>query len=306
MKAASDARARHPAIKETTIVTIKFDIRHRSGEHESVRVEGERALVGSAAFCDVRLPVGAVAPEHVLVSASGQRVRVEAKAAEPLVLVDGTPLAVGAHVEGSVLVIGRTRIALSIDAHLDPARASKKRSRFENTVSAAALVGLLGGAAWLLLQPSREPIAPPPDASLELFSGPPPSCPQHGAREAAAFAEEQLALAVAKRERLPFAVQEGIAAFDLYETASACFRAGGDERRAGAARDEAQRIQTSLTDEFRGRRLRLSHMLKLEDYELARVDVIVLTALTRGRKGKYVEWLQTVAAQLPQQRKNKS
>jgi hypothetical protein len=285
------------------MVTIKFDIRHRSGEHESVRVEAERALVGSAAYCDVRLPVGAVAPEHVLITTSGQRLRVAVKAAEPLVLVDGTPIAAGASVEGSVVVIGRTRIALSIDARLDLAQGAKGRSRLENVVSVAALLGLLGCAAWLLLQPSREPIAPPPDASLELFSGPAPSCPQRGAREASAFAEEQLALAVAKRERLPFAVQEGIAAFDLYETASVCFRAGGDERRAAAARDEAQRIQTSLTDEFRGRRLRLSHMLKLEDYELARVDVAVLTALTRGRKGKYVEWLQTVAAQLPQQRK---
>lgn len=284
-------------------MSIKFDIRHRSGEHECVRVEAEQALVGSAAYCDLRLPVGAAAPEHVRVVACGRRLRVQAKAAEPLVLVDDMPLAVGSAVEGSVVAIGRTRIALSLDAPLDAQAGGRRRSRLESTLSVATLLGLLGCAAWLLLQPSSEPIEPPPDASIELFSGPAPSCPERGPREASAFAEEQLALAAAKRERLPFAVQEGIAAFDLYETAAACFRAGGDDRRAAAARDEAERLQTSLTDEFRARRLRLSHLLRLEDHELARADVTALAALTRGREGKYVDWLRTVAARLPQQRK---
>jgi len=284
------------------MVSIKFDIRHRSGEHESVRVEAERALVGSAAYCDLRLPVGAAAAEHVLIVARDTRLEVQSKAAEPLVLVDGTPLAVGATATGSVLVIGRTRLALSLGEAREPAGAAQRRSRAENALSLAALLGLFAGAGWLLLSPSRSPIAAAPDAPLELFSGPPASCPQQGAREAVAFAEEQLALAAAKRERLPFAVQEGIAAFDLFETAAACFRAGGDERRAAGARDEAQHIRTSLTDELRGRRLRLAHMLKVRDYELARLDVAVLTALTRGRKGQYVEWLHAVAAQLPERK----
>jgi hypothetical protein len=281
------------------MLSIELDIRHRSGEHEYARVEGERALVGSAAYADLRLPVGAAAPEHVLITASDGRVRIEAKASEPLVLVDGAPLAEGAWVEGSVVAIGRTRIAVSIDTPLASTRGPGRGRGLQSLVSVSALLVLLGTAAWLLFQPSRPPIAPPPDTSLELFSGPAPSCPQQGKREASAFAEEQLALAVAKRERLPFAVQEGLAAFDLYETAAACFRTGGDDQRSRLAGEEAQRLQASLTDEFRARRLRLSHMLKVKDYELARVDVAVLTALTRGKKGTYVSWLTSVATQLP-------
>jgi hypothetical protein len=281
------------------MASIKFEIRHRSGEQESALIEAERVLVGSAAYCDLRLPMEAAAPEHVLISASAGRLCVEARSAEPLVLVDGTPLPLGHSLEGSVVAIGRTRLAVSLDGSLELARASAARRGGRDLATATALLLLLGSAAWLTLAPVEDAIAPPPDATLELFSKLQPSCPQQGGREALAFADEQLALAGSRQERLPFVVHEGIAAFDLYETAAACFRVGGDPGRAALAEQAAELLESTLTDEFRSRRLRLSHVLELEDYELARVDLAVLAALTRGKKGEYVQWLEGVAAALP-------
>jgi hypothetical protein len=281
------------------MASIKFEIRHRSGEHESALIEAERVLVGSAAYCDLRLPMEAAAPEHVLIAVSAGRLCIEARSADPLVLVDGTPLSVGHALEGSVVAIGRTRLAVSLDGSRELARQAAAGRSGRDLVSALALLVLLGSAAWLVLAPEDGAITPPPGATLTLFSKLQPSCPQQREREALAFAEEQLALAFAKQERLPFAVQEGIAAFDLYETAAACFRVGGDLGRAALAEEAAELLESSLTDEFRARRLRLSHLLEVKDYELASVDLAVLSALTQGKKGSYVQWLEGVAAQLP-------
>jgi hypothetical protein len=281
------------------MTSIKLEVRHHTGEHESARIDAERVLVGSAAYCDLRLPMEAAAPEHVLISLSSGRLCVEARSSDPLVLVDGAPLPVGSSVAGSVVAIGRTRLSFCLDGSRELARSSVEGRGGRNLLTGLALLLLLGGAAWLVLQPVDAGVPPPPDAVLELFSELQPSCPQQGEREARAFAEEQLTLAFAKQERLPFVVHEGVAAYELYETAAACFRAGGDLGRAALAEQAAELLQSSLTDEFRARRLRLTHVLKLKDHELARQDLAVLTALTRGKKGQYVTWLDGVAAALP-------
>ena len=68
--------------------------------------------------------------------------------------------------------------------------------------------------------------------------------------------------------------------------------------RAEEADLAAQTLMQDLSDDFRARRLRLSHLLTVEDYELASKDVHVLRALTSERKGRYFEWLAQVAEQL--------
>ena len=113
-----------------------------------------------------------------------------------------------------------------------------------------------------------------------------------------AFAEEQSDLAEGKRERLPFAVEDGVAAVGLYQVAAACFRTGADDARATEAAQAADALQRELADDYRARRLRLSHLLTVEDYELAMKDVTVLRALTSEKKGRYFEWLGQVAEQL--------
>jgi len=87
-------------------------------------------------------------------------------------------------------------------------------------------------------------------------------------------------------------------AVSLYRLAASCLHFGGDHARANEAEQAASLLKQSLGDEYRARRLRLSHLLTVEDYTLALKDVSVLRALTSEKKGRYFEWLAQVAEQL--------
>jgi hypothetical protein len=165
----------------------------------------------------------------------------------------------------------------------------------------AVQVGLLaafGVAAFLLLHDEETTIAPPPTEAPQLFASAAPTCPQADPAAAKAFAQEQRDLGDTKRERLPFVVEEGVAAVGLFQMAAACFEKAGAPKRAREVDELAQGLKRDLVDDFRARRIRLSHVLAVEDYELARKDLQVLTALTAGKKGPYVEWLAEVAKQV--------
>ena len=49
---------------------------------------------------------------------------------------------------------------------------------------------------------------------------------------------------------------------------------------------------------MRTRRLRLTRMLQVEDYQLAERDVKALEALTKGKTGPFVNWLASVRNEL--------
>jgi hypothetical protein len=278
---------------------IQFDIRHPNGQREAIVVEGERALIGSAAFCDVRLPMDQAAYEHVLVEAFGGTLRAEAKADEPPATINGMPLTAGPLSTDAVLGIGRIRLFVTFVPDLvEGAEVGGKRKKEANPAVQLGLVAMFAFAAYLLLMDDEAAIAPPPAEAPQLFASNVPSCPQADPAAALAFAQEQSDLGDNKRERLPFAIKEGVAAVGLYEVASACFERGGAAQRAHEAKEAAQTLKTQLADDFRARRIRLSHVLAVQDYELARKDVSVLTALTADKKGPYVEWLAKVTEQL--------
>jgi len=279
--------------------SIKFEIRHSNGEREFASVEGSSVLVGSAAHCDVRLPVDEASPELVLIRLDGTRLLFEAKVMEPEVILDGQPLGIGASREGSLLGIGGVRLLVRADSQLGASPTTPGRRETGNSpLSLLALAGIVLTGAVMLLRDRSTVLSPPPDQPVELFSTLVPSCPLFDAGRARAFAEQQEALAATKQERLPFAVEEGIAAVDLYQTAAACFRTAAARERAEAAEDAAHGLEQALYDDFRARRLRLSHMLIVKDYALARVDVARLSAMTRGKATPYAEWLDGVAQDL--------
>src|SRR5437773_12176429 len=92
---------------------IKFDIRHANGQRESAVVEGQRALIGSAAHCDVRLAMDQSAYEHVLIEVVGSTLRAEARAEQPPATVDGVELVASALSPDAVLGVGNTRLYVS-------------------------------------------------------------------------------------------------------------------------------------------------------------------------------------------------
>ena len=89
---------------------IQFDIRHPDGRRESIVVEGERAMIGSASHCDVRLPMDQAAYEHVLIESLSGTLRAEAKADHPPATINNMPLSASALSADSVLGIGRIRL----------------------------------------------------------------------------------------------------------------------------------------------------------------------------------------------------
>jgi hypothetical protein len=277
---------------------IKFDIRHANGQRESAIVEGQRALIGSASHCDVRLAMDQSAYEHVLIEAVGTTLRAEARAQQPPATVDGVELVAGALSPEAVLGVGNTRLYVSfVPDALDGPQVSAKQQA-SSPLLALALIPIFGALGYLLFWDGDAKIAPPPAQVQELFSDAPLSCPQQDASRALAFAEEQTELAEGKQERLPFAIEDGVFAVGLYRLAATCFQTGGDSARAREAEQAAALLKQDLGDEYRARRLRLSHLLTVEDYALASKDVAVLRALTSERQGRYFVWLAQVTEQL--------
>src|SRR4051812_18349921 len=270
---------------------IKFDIRHANGQRESAVVEGQRALIGSASHCDVRLAMDQAAYEHVLIEAVGSTLRAEARAEQPPATIDGVELVASALSPDAVLGVGGTRLYVSFvpDAFDAPQVADKKSGG--NPLLTLALIPIFGALGYLLFWDASSRIAPPPAQVQTLFVDTPLACPQPDASRAQAFAEEQIEVAQGKQERMPFAVEDGVAAVGLYRLAATCFDAGGDGESARQAEEAAALLKEDLGDQYRARRLRLSHLLKVEDYALALKDVAVLRALTSQKKGRYFEWL---------------
>lgn len=278
---------------------IQFDIRHPDGRRESIVVEGERAMIGSASHCDVRLPMDQAAYEHVLIESFSGTLRAQTKADHPPATINNMPLTASALSTDSVLGIGRIRLFVTFVPDLaEGGNLRTKEKGKGNPMVQLGLVALFGLCAYLLLVDPETPIAPPPAEAPELFAATVPSCPQSDPSAARAFALEQCELGDTKRERLPFAVKEGVEAVSLFELGAACFKKAGAEGDARYADDIATGLKRELVDDFRARRIRLSHVLAVHDYELARKDVQVLSALTDGRKGPYVEWLRQVGQQL--------
>src|SRR5262245_61389656 len=159
---------------------IKVDIRHPNGQRESAVVEGERALIGSASFCDVRLPMDQAAYEHVLIEVHGGTLRAEAKVDNPAATINGMPFAASALAPDAVLGIGNVRLYVSfVTDTLDGPQldAKKKKDDSSPAIRAIGLVGFAVAAYWLLVDPDT-PIDPPPATTMSLFSDTAATCPQ--------------------------------------------------------------------------------------------------------------------------------
>jgi hypothetical protein len=271
---------------------IRFEIRYADGGNEVATVEGERALIGHGAHCDVRLPIDQAASEHVAVQVVGGTIRIESKAFEPAATVNGMPFATIPISPELPLTVGTTRIFISlVETTLrrnSPAQKGKSEAATSPLVQALGIVVIVAGGYTLL--PTDPPKVPIPVDVPDLFSGPAPTC-EMAPDQALASAAARLDIAQADRERSPFVVKDGVRAVQLFETAAVCFRRGGAATQAADATNAAQQLRESITLDFRARRVRLEHLLAVGDYELAGRDVRVLRTLTESQQGPWVNWL---------------
>ncbi|MCL2449190.1 MAG: FHA domain-containing protein, partial [Polyangiaceae bacterium] len=267
---------------------VRFEIRYADGRREVAHVEGDRMIIGHGAHCDVRLPLDQAANEHVAVEVVGGSVRVETMAFDPPATVNGMPFTNIPILPDVPLKIGSTRIFLALgDADFDGAVIKKQGKEGISPAMKVLGVLVLVAGGFMAATDTTTPMPQAPDQLPDLFGSANVQCPQSTPDAARATAEERFDVAEGKRERTPFAPKEGVQAVDLYAVAAACFRKAGEPDRAKEADARAEQLRTSITQDFRARRVRLEHLMATEDFELARSDVNVLQSLTVGKGGPW-------------------
>jgi hypothetical protein len=268
------------------------------GRTESFTVDAERVRIGSAAYCEVRLPHGEAAPVQLVLEDAGPLgLRVEVLAHVPPVMVGGQQLASGVLAANATLEIGPTRLAIATlgGAVVGAGPVAKKKTSPVTLVAAAIAVPL--GLAQLSLPDEDDGLNSTRQAPA-LFASATPTCPQNEPTAALALASEQRELAGAKRERRPFRASDGVRAVGLYRTTAACFRAAGDAPRAAEAEQAAQVLERDLGESYRTHRVRLEHALSTKNYEVAQVEVRALRELLSGQSGEYTTYLESLSRRL--------
>ena len=273
--------------------TISIHVIAPNGAEQFPMVEGESVRIGSAAHCEVRLPLGDAAPEHVLLERRGTVLHARALASEPRASIDGKPLTEAVLDATSVLQIGATEIRASIlVADSAKARASKPSSPLAYLAMPFLIV-----YAILELFPSSGEEEVLPQQAPPLFAAEEQECPERQER-AEALGREHFALAEAKRERSPFRASDGVYAVELYRAAAACFERAAKPEAARSSRAAGAHLAAGLEESYRTHRVRLEHAIDIGDDSNAQREVRALLKLVSPSGGEYVEWLQSLDRRL--------
>ena len=278
---------------------LSFRIRYPDGRQELLAIDADRALIGSGAHCEIRLPNDAAKIEHVSVQANPNGVYAQALAFDPPPLVNGVPFTQGAILPETILSLGGVEITVSADEVSPEAKVVRRSTQKASPMTLALLALLVPLAGFVLFYDDAPQGMPdPPKKIPELWDAPPASCPQQGAGQALSLANDRLTLAEAKRERSPFDVRDGVSAVPLFELASTCFRVANEGASSNYARDAGGALRGRLAEQYHTHVVWLEHSLRIKDWRSAQHEVSLLLQYTEGRKGEYVTWLTDLERQL--------
>lgn len=270
-------------------VGLRFRLSHPDGRQETLLIDAERALIGNAAHCEVRLPPEIAAHEHIEVFASGGGVHFATRAlavAGRLPMLDGAPLVEGRWPKASVLSLGGVQISVEpVDIG-----APKARPPYLWILAFIPFVALAAVAFAIAHPPKREEAAIPDAPPLLPARGSTP-CPSVPLDQRHGLAAEKLRIALAKRERSPFSPRDGLEAVLFFETAAACFEGAGESGESADVRRSADALREKLEEDYRVRRVRLEHAYRIHDAPAAKRELSVLVPMTAHQRGPYVEWL---------------
>ena len=281
-------------------MVLKFQIRYPNGQLEQINIEHERALIGSGAHCDIRLPIDQAAVEHVLVEVgAGGNVFAHALSFEPAPTMNNIPFTQAPLPAETLLGVGQVQIyAQAADLAGGMVQTQEKKSG-ASPITVIAILLMIPAVAYLFfVDPPPDDVATKPPKEPDLWGAVVTACPQPGGDQALALAREKRSVADAKRERRPFHIQDGVAAVPMYELASACFRAGGDIDSSNQANAAANALRRELSDDYRTQRVRLEHAISVQDGKTAQRQVRILLAFTEGKPGDYVTWLSNLDRRL--------
>jgi hypothetical protein len=271
---------------------LRLHIEQPHAPTEMIEVESEQVLIGSAAHCDVRLPPDHARPEHVrLYLGAGGALWARTLDFHPHPSLNGVPFEDAPVADGSVIAIGavRVHVAMADDAAVLAARPLERKSNPVVVLGGLAAIAVLASSAAVSALQAKPPESrgvPP-----ALFAKMATPCPRSEPRQALSSAGEKLTLARSKRERRPFSPGDGVAAVPLFETAAACFSAGGDEKASKESLQAADALRVEIERDYRTHQVRLDHAIGVDDATTALQEMDVLLALTAGQTGTYVTWL---------------
>ena len=275
---------------------LRFDLTLPDGSKESLQTDAERVLIGRGAYCDIRLPDGHSAVEHVAIELVGMSLRVVARAFTPPPTLDGQVFSEAKVDSAAELGIGAVSIRLS-RVELPGEKRLAKQDSGSLALRVVGVVALLVLAGMFFLRASRATEAAPARVP-ELWSDASPSCPMSTTAQARAFAVEKRIVADGKRERHPFYAADGVEAVAWYRLAAACFERAGDTASARELGALAQQLRADVNDDFRVRRLRLERALQTHQDEVAARELVMLRMLTLGKQGPYIDWINRLARKL--------
>jgi hypothetical protein len=277
---------------------LKFRIRYQDGRTEELAVEGDRVLIGSGAHCEIRLPVDQAAIEHVAVQTSAAGLTADALTFQPPPTLNGMPFSKTQLLPDAIIGIGQCQIrAVIAEQGAGTAVIQAKKQKTSPATLLLAAVAIPISLYVLMSDDGSTSTGPAPKDVPDLWGDAVKTCPQAG-QQALVVAQEKRGLADTKRERRPFFVQDGVAAVPMYETAAACFAAGGDPGAAKEAGDAAVTLRKTVQEDYRTHRVRLEHALSVNDWATAHREATVLLAFTEGKQGDYVTWLANLERQL--------
>jgi hypothetical protein len=286
-------------------VGFRFRLLHPDGRQESLVVDAERALIGSAAHCEVRLAPDLVAHEHVEVYVNDGTVQFATRAlglASGLPTLDGATTGEGLWRSGSVLTLGG--VEMSVDV-VDMGTAKAKPPFW--ALLALLPIAILTVTAVVFARPNGNRLPPLPPAPELLPQKAMAVCTNVAADQRVALANEKNRIALAKRERSPFSPQDGFEAVAYFEYAASCYRASSMGPEAQQAEHSADVLREKLDEDYRVRRVRLEHAYHVHDTPAVKRELSVLIPMTSSHRGPYTEFLaaldRAVTAEIEQQGK---
>lgn len=266
---------------------FRFRVKHPDGRSEQLLVDAERALVGNAAHCEVRLPSETAAHEHVEVFAHEGAVHFVAKR-EPGIappVLSGVPALEARWPPGAILRVGDVELEVELVSLGMP----KAKPPIWALLVAIPLV-VLTAVGIAVARPRDKGLPPIPEAPAILAPND-ARCPDLSAEQRVVLATEKHRIALAKRERSPFAPQEAFEAIALFELSAACFRAAERPELAAEPEAAARMLRERTEEEYRLRRLRVEHAYRTHQLVTLKRELAVLIPMTAHRRGPYTEWL---------------
>ncbi|HTV23936.1 MAG TPA: FHA domain-containing protein [Polyangiaceae bacterium] len=272
---------------------LRFTIEYPDGSQRDLSVDSESVTVGSGAHCEIRLVGDDVPVEQLRVEARGGGVFAEARSMTPPAFVHGVPFSQGRLLPNTVVNVGAIRLRVeSAEAGDRPLVARAKEKKTHPLILVAAAIGFpLGLYLVFTLRPREATLGAAPPVPALWSQADAEACVQREPAVAEAQAVSYLEQAMARRERSPYAPQDGVESVSLYVRAATCFTQAQNAADAQFARAEAERMRQTSSRQFHVHQVRLERALATKEYDAAEAEARILQAFVGTAGPEYSGWL---------------